>query len=74
MAKGINLQITELKEKLADVINEAKLPPTIVQMALFEINSQVNNLAAQAIESERKALEEGGKEDGKEIHKDNTVL
>jgi hypothetical protein len=64
---GINLQIQQLKENLAGVINEAKLPPTIVQMALFEITSQVNAQAAQVIEAEKKALEEGVKDE--EIHK-----
>jgi hypothetical protein len=64
---GINLQIQQLREKLAGVINEAKLPPTIVQMALFEITAQVNAQAVQVIEAEKKALEEGDK-DGKEIH------
>ena len=65
--KGINLQIQELKEKMTKVINEAKLPITINQMALFELSTQVNNLAAQTIEAERKAYEkseEGVKEDG----------
>lgn len=62
---GINLQIQQFKEKLANDINEAKLPPTIVQMVLREMTSQVNELVAQAIEAERKE----GDKDGKEIRK-----
>lgn len=64
---GINLQIQTLKEQLANIINESKLPPTIVQMVLFEISSQVNNQTALAIKLELKA-EEGEKIDGEEIH------
>lgn len=66
---GINLQIQTLKEQLAKIINESNLPPTIVQMVLFEISSQVNALAAQVIEAEKKEQEEGEK-DGKKIRKD----
>ena len=81
---GINLHIQQFKEKLANVINDSKLPPTIVQMVLNEITAQVNILTAQAIEAEKKALAESdhvetsdeqqelkeGDKDGKEIHKD----
>jgi hypothetical protein len=69
MKKGINLQIFEMKEKITKVINEANMPVTITQMALFELSAQVNGIAAQTIEEERKAFEEGGKVDGEEIHK-----
>ena len=81
---GINLHIQQFKEKLANVINDSKLPPTIVQMVLNEITAQVNILTAQAIETEKKALAESdhaetsveqqelkeGDKDGKEICKD----
>ncbi len=70
MAKGLNLQIFEMKEKITKVINDSKMPIAITQMALFELSSQVNAIASQTIEAERKAHEEGGKEDGKEIYKD----
>jgi hypothetical protein len=70
MQKGLNLQIFEMKEKITKVINESNMPITITQMALFEISAQVNGIAAQTIEAERKAFEEGGKEDGEKIHKD----
>ncbi|HHV09966.1 MAG TPA: hypothetical protein GXX75_06790 [Clostridiales bacterium] len=62
--KGINLQIQELKENLTNVINESNLPITITQMALFELTSQVNSIAAQTIEAERKSHEEEAKKDG----------
>jgi hypothetical protein len=71
MAKGINLQIFEMKEKILKVINDANMPIAITQMTLFELSSQVNGIAVQTIEAERKAYEEGGNEDVKEIHKDN---
>ena len=81
---GINLHIQQFKEKLANVINDSKLPPTIVQMVLNEITAQVNILTAQAIETEKKALAESdhvetsdeqqelkeGDKDGKKICKD----
>ena len=83
---GINLHIQKFKEKLANAVNDSKLPPTIVQMVLNEITAQVNILTAQAIEAEKKALAESdhahaetsaeqqelkeGDKDGKEIHKD----
>lgn len=80
---GINLHIQQFKEKLANAINDSKLPPTIVQMVLNEITAQVNILTAQAIEAEKKALAESdhaetsaeqqelkeGDKDGKEICK-----
>lgn len=56
MDKGINLQIQEFKEKLANVINESKMPIAITQMALFELTSQVNNAATQQIQIERQAF------------------
>ncbi|QHQ61397.1 hypothetical protein Ana3638_11945 [Anaerocolumna sedimenticola] len=68
--KGFNLQIVELKENLAKVLNEAKMPTMVKQMALFEISSQVNQLVAQEIEAERKAWEEGEK-DGNKSSKSN---
>jgi hypothetical protein len=71
MQKGINLQIFEMKEKITKTINEANMPIAITQMALFELSAQVNGIAAQTIEAERKAFEEGGKGDGEEIHQDN---
>jgi hypothetical protein len=58
MQKGLNLQIFEMKEKITKVINESNMPITITQLALFEITSQVNSLAAQTIEAERKEFEE----------------
>ncbi len=63
--KGINLQIFELKQNLAKVLNETKMPTVVKQMALFEITNQVNQLAAQEIEAERKAWEEGEKNGNK---------
>lgn len=65
---GINLQIHKFKENLIAVINNANLPPTIVQMALFEITNQVNVLVKQAIEKEKKSEEES-KKDGEKVHK-----
>ncbi|HHV10414.1 MAG TPA: hypothetical protein GXX75_09085 [Clostridiales bacterium] len=70
MEKGINLQIHELKENMTQVINDAKLPIAVVQMALFELTAQVNNISAQTIENERKAYQEGENQNGKEIHTD----
>lgn len=71
--KGINLQIQEFKENLLNVINESKLPPAIVQMALGELTAQVDRITEQALEKERQAYEktqEGEITDGQEICKD----
>ncbi len=74
MEKGFNLQVNELKENITKVVNEANLPITTIQMALFELSTQAGNIAAQTIEVERKAYEEtlkkGADKDGKEIRKD----
>jgi hypothetical protein len=58
MQKGLNLQIFEMKEKITNVINESNVPITITQMVLFELSAQVNGMAAQTIEAERKEFEE----------------
>ena len=67
--KGINLRIQETKENIANVINSSQLPPGIVLMILNEFTGQVQIQNARMIEIEKKALEEGEKKDGKEIHK-----
>ena len=67
--KGINLRIQEAKEDIAAAINKAQLPPGITLMILNEFVSQVQRQNAYMIEIEKKALEEGVKKDGKEIHK-----
>lgn len=68
--KGINLRIQEAKESIANVINNSQLPPGITLMILNEFVGQVQRQNAYMIEIEKKALEEGEKKDGKEIHKD----
>ena len=71
--KGVNLQIQEFKENLLSVINESKLPPVIVQMALGELTVQVDRITEQALEKERQVYEktqEGEITDGEEICKD----
>ena len=67
--KGINLRIQETKENIANVINSSQLPPGIVLMILNEFTGQVQIQNARMIEIEKKALEEGVKKDGEEIHK-----
>jgi hypothetical protein len=57
MEKGINLQIFELKEKLAKVISESGLPITVLQMIMLELSTQINSLASQQIEAEKQALD-----------------
>lgn len=68
--KGLNLRIQECKESIADAINKSMLPPGILAMILESFTIQVQTQNAQAIALERHAIEEGVKEDGKEIHKD----
>lgn len=69
--KGINLRIQECKENIAAAINNAKLPPGILQMILSEFATQVQMQNAQAIAQERKFYEEGVKEDGSKHSKSN---
>lgn len=70
MDKGINLKIQELKDNISNTINESKLAPGIVIMIIADFMGQVQTQNAQAIEIERKAIEEKeGVKDGEEIHK-----
>lgn len=55
---GINLQIYELKKNLTEVINNATLPASVIQMVLGEIKEHVDEQAACCIEMERKAYYE----------------
>ena len=74
MEIGINLAIQNMKESLINAINDSKLPPGIVQLALCDILTEVRIANVQAIESEKiqfeQIKEKEGVEDGKEIHKD----
>lgn len=68
--KGINMATVEFKQDLVNVINMSGLPICVVQMALNEVQTQINQQLEQAIKAEQKAYEKGVDEDGKKIHKD----
>nr|WP_308743197.1 hypothetical protein [uncultured Anaerocolumna sp.] len=70
LEKGINLRIQELKEQIAIATNEAKLPPSVLQMIFneFAVQMQVQNV--EAIKAEKESYMKEGAKDGKEIHKD----
>ena len=67
--KGFNTRVKECKEGIAKVVNDAKLPPAMLEAILGEFYRQIQAQTLQAIETERKSIEEGDK-DGEEIHKD----
>jgi len=70
MEKGINLRIQELKERIAISTNEAKLPPSVLQMIFneFSVQRQLQNM--KAVEAEKELHAKKGAKDGKEIYKD----
>ena len=65
--KGINLLIAEAKTGITEAINTANMPPGIMLMILEEIQGQVRAQNAYMVEAERKAMEEGGSDDGETI-------
>lgn len=67
---GINLKIQELKETIANVVNEAGLPAGLLLMIFNEFARQTESLYLKAIEIEKQELQKEGAKDGKEIHKD----
>lgn len=67
LEKGLNLRIQEAKEGIASVINISQLPPGIWLMILGEFTDQIQKQNAMMIETERKAYEEGVKQDGQSI-------
>ena len=65
---GINKRIIQVKADLISILNESKLPPTVVDMIIGDVKNYTERMVSLAIEAENKA-EEGEKEDGEEIHK-----
>lgn len=66
--KGINLQIQEFRDNLANVINESKIPITVKQMVLADATAHLTSIASQIIDAEQKAFEKEGDEvNGEEI-------
>lgn len=51
--KSTNLVILETKEKIIDVLNQAKLPITVNQMIIKEAKETVDSIANQIIEKDR---------------------
>lgn len=52
--KGINTVISETEESVARVLNDSKLPPTVIALILKGILMQVDLLCRQAIADENK--------------------
>lgn len=63
MEKPITMRIEETKESLVAVINESRLPAWLMRDVLRDIYEQVNRLAIQQAEQEKKAYLESEKED-----------
>ncbi|MDF2538001.1 MAG: hypothetical protein K0S76_1022 [Herbinix sp.] len=69
--KGINTAIHELKGGLQDLVNNAKLPPAVLEVVFSDILTQLRLQSMQAVEYERKLeSEEGDKKDGEDIQQD----
>lgn len=68
MEKGINLRIQETKENIANVINDAKLPPGVMQMILESFVTQIQNINSQMINVELEAYKKEGVENAEAIH------
>lgn len=54
---GINTQIINFKQEIANVINESNLPVTVVQIVLQTTLNEVNGLAEQVLMQEQKQKE-----------------
>ncbi len=65
----INTTIKNLKDKIADAINESRLPPAIVDMVIGEYKVITAAATANALEQESKAICEGGESNGETVHK-----
>jgi hypothetical protein len=55
--KGTNLRIQELRESLANVINEAKLPVAVTSMVLADMLGGLKDAESKMIQLEKQAYE-----------------
>lgn len=56
--KGINLRASEFKQNLINVINESKLPPTLVGYILIDLIDLVKQNELEAIQEEEREYQE----------------
>lgn len=72
---GINTEIMDFKSKLADVINNSKIPPIVKYLILSDFTAQLGLKIPAVLEAEKQLetkldeTKEGGKQDVKEICK-----
>lgn len=57
LEKPIDLSIIDLKEKLLDDINDAKLPVTIIEMIVKELLGVIQNTALKEIQKQKMEYE-----------------
>lgn len=57
LEKPIDLSIIDLKEKLLDNINDAKLPVTIIEMIVKELLGVIQNTALKEIQKQKMEYE-----------------
>lgn len=64
---GINLETIKLKQDMAELINNSKLPPVNILLVLDSMTMQVNQFLQESIkqetDAESKVIEDGDKHD-----------
>lgn len=63
MDKSIDLIIPEIKDKIVSVLNESKLPITIISMIIHEISGVVDNTVTITIDKLKKEYDESLKKE-----------
>lgn len=58
MEKGINLTIFETKSEIAKIINDCRLPVSVVRQIIKEIDNEVSVLEKQQIKKEQEEYNE----------------
>ncbi len=72
--KGINYATFELKNRIAQVIQEAEVPLINAKYVLIEMTNELTNMSYQAIKREEEAYQESlrkKEEQKKELEKNN---
>jgi len=67
MEKSHDLLWTEFDDALSKLVNEAKITLKAKRTSVQSVYNQLVVNESQTIQTERKAYEEGGKQDGEEI-------
>lgn len=68
MEKPVTMEIAELRQKLADAVNESMLHPEIIEMVVDNLHAQIARIAQEQRQREKMQYErqerKAGEEDG----------